>query len=382
MRRCPIPKKVKKIWRKKARYKSVELWSDPCVARPAPGLKPLRLPRNQASYGSSPPCTPSHLLTHEWDMSHIRESCHTYETALMIGYTFVSAHTWMSHITYEWVLSHINEECHMWMSPVSHKWGMSHIWKWTTCGDWLPLHLRCRILRTRMRMMAMKRRRRKRRPQIYTTVSWIQLTTAWQLTSESYHIWHVAYEWVVSHMNGWCHEQTTIVTTDSWQLRDSYLESHITYDWVMSRMNESCHIWMSHITHEQTTIVTTHIWQLRYSYLQSHITYDWGMSCMNESCQIFKGHVTHEQMTILTTHIWILCDMTHLYETCYVTYEGVMSRMDESCHVWMSHVTYGWVILTIDRLTRAWLIQPWCTDEYVTWLIDMWHDSFIWDMTH
>jgi len=34
-----------------------ELWSDPCGAWLAAGLKLLRLPRAQASYGYSPPCT-------------------------------------------------------------------------------------------------------------------------------------------------------------------------------------------------------------------------------------------------------------------------------------------------------------------------------------
>jgi len=41
---------------KRAGYNPWDLWSDPCGARLAPGLKPLRLPGALESYGSSPPC--------------------------------------------------------------------------------------------------------------------------------------------------------------------------------------------------------------------------------------------------------------------------------------------------------------------------------------
>jgi len=41
---------------KKGSLQSVEVWSDPCGVWLAAGLKPLRLPRAQASFGSLPLC--------------------------------------------------------------------------------------------------------------------------------------------------------------------------------------------------------------------------------------------------------------------------------------------------------------------------------------
>ena len=45
MRRRPISTKSGKMGGEGAGYNPWELWSDPCAARLAPGLKPLRLPR-------------------------------------------------------------------------------------------------------------------------------------------------------------------------------------------------------------------------------------------------------------------------------------------------------------------------------------------------
>jgi len=59
MRRRAISKKVGKNG-EKGSLKSGGRVCDPCVAQLSPGLLPLRLPRAQASYGSSPPCIHQH----------------------------------------------------------------------------------------------------------------------------------------------------------------------------------------------------------------------------------------------------------------------------------------------------------------------------------
>jgi len=122
------------------------------------------------------------LLTYQWVMSHINESCTI----------------WMGHVTYrwvmcvdledlvwkqfEWVFSPINESCHIWMSHVTYKWVMYHM-------------------------------------------------------NGSCHTWtiHVTYEWVMSHTDWSC-----AVTWGS--CLEAIRISFLTYQWVMSRINESCHM--------------------------------------------------------------------------------------------------------------------------------------------
>ena len=79
--------------------------------------------------------------------------------------------------------------------------------------------------------------------------------------------------------------------------------SHVAYGWIMSHMNESCHAWMSHVTRVMSSMneschtirVTSrtsmcdewgwyescHIWM-------SHVAYEWVMSNMNESCHTIR----------------------------------------------------------------------------------------------
>jgi len=149
--------------------------------------------------------------------------------------------------------------------------------------------------------------------------------------------------------------------------------SHVAYEWVMSRTvifdkcaalptrspDKSCHIWMSHVTCE------------------------WVMS---RTVIFDKRAALATRSPDKSFHIWMR----------RVIYEWVMSRMHESSHIWMSHVTHRclqWMqrLKTVDRwetgrkmmvrISPGSIRRVWQGAARVKWLVDMWHDSLISDMT-
>jgi len=70
-------------------------------------------------------------------VTHMNESCHTYESVMSHTYAWVTWHKWMSHVThmnqschtYDWVMSHIRKShvTHMNQSCHTYDWVTSHI---------------------------------------------------------------------------------------------------------------------------------------------------------------------------------------------------------------------------------------------------------------
>jgi len=144
------------------------------------------------------------------------------------------------------------------------------------------------------------------------------------------------------------------VTHDSFgKTYSSCIYIHDVTQWVTSRINEPRDAWMSHVTYERVT-----------SYIHMHDV-EWVLhTCMNESCDIWMSRVSYKRVC---TH------MSESYPTDpqHTATQWVTSRMNGS-------VT--WLVQT--RLYETWLIYMWhdsfmnkMTHSYVTWLVYMWHDS-------
>jgi len=234
-----------------------------------------------------------------WVMSHIHESCLTYEWvmshiwmrrimhvchlarrcgALRLSYVicpWVMSHVWTSHVTCRWVFSHT------WMSHVSH---MN-----TSCHACLPL---CMM----MLSAAFE--------SYHKSMSHVSRVDEWCLTyacAMSY----ICLPSCMAMVSTACDLFSTFgrVMSDIWM-------SLVTYQWVMS------HIWMRHVPHMNASC----------------------HACL-PSCMTMLSHTCEWELS----HIWI-SHVSHMNEYC-LTYEWVMSCMTMLSAACELCFTFEWVML-------------------------------------
>ena len=192
--------------------------------------------------------------------------------------------------------------------------------------------------------------------------------------------------------------------------------SHVTYGWVTSRMQESCPIWRSHVTHGFCTRLGLKFWASNHVPYEGVMSYGWVMSHIH--AYILMSFCT--SLVLKSKRSYVLMCSIRLWIVSYFPQKALIFHKNrqifhETCHISIKYLLF--FIHTVSRFHfhliknevfdeislmsmkwnasmlktcliffNVWIFVWWrclalCVHVYGTWLIDMWHDSLIWDMT-
>ena len=170
--------------------------------------------------------------------------------------------------------------------------------------------------------------------------------------------------------------------------------SHVVYDWVLSQVT---YAW---VTYECNNISKKYKWRIQQVLIQSlhhtHSYVTWLVYIWHGS---FICHTTHPYMTwpIHTQHVaFVYMDMPHNTDKkecawriwhCWPRVKNISGGWSSSthpgCRSYFSHVIWPFHMQHRMFVVADLMTQSLCrASSYWTWLIHMWHDSFVYIMAH